>query len=63
MRSSLASPPSLASLGSPPTPAFSAESPLLPSGLFEALRAVLERAPGTVPPRGTARAENRGKAL
>jgi len=46
-RGSLGPPPSLASLGPPPAALFSAEFPLLPPGLFAALRAVLtERAEG-----------------
>jgi len=62
-RSSLASPPSLASLGLPPTSAFSAESPLLPPGLFQALSAALERAPSASPARSMPpRGENRGTA-
>jgi len=52
-RGSLSPPPSLASLGTPPVSGFSAESPLLPPGLFAALAAVLTEhtasaAPGVV---------------
>jgi len=42
-RSSLAAVPSLASLGAPPVAQFSAEFPLLPPGLFAALRTVLRQ--------------------
>lgn len=44
-RATLAAPPTLASLGTPPPAQFSAEFPLLPPGLFSALGTVLaERA-------------------
>jgi len=61
-RSSLASPPSLASLGPQPPSAFSLDSPLLPPGLFGSLGAAIERTPNAVTPRGPSpRPENRGK--
>jgi hypothetical protein len=52
-RGSLAPSPSLTSLGPPPSALFSAESPLLPPGLFAALRAILTERP---PPTGKGKA-------
>ncbi|MEI9950970.1 MAG: hypothetical protein WDO74_18835 [Pseudomonadota bacterium] len=62
-RASLGPPPSLASLGAPPAALFSAEFPLLPPGLFAALRVALaERAELRAPLRVLPRASGKGKA-
>jgi len=50
-RGSLGAPPSLASLGAAPAWAFSADSPLLPPGLFVALEAALTEHAGIAAPR------------
>jgi hypothetical protein len=61
----LGTPPSVASLGTPPGSAFGAEVPLLPPGLFDALAAVLtERAAAASPTRALPprRGSGKGKA-
>jgi hypothetical protein len=60
-RGSLGATPSLASLGMPPAALFSAEFPLLPPGLFNALGAALsECRPASAPLRAPARSTGKG---
>lgn len=55
--------PSAAALGSPPASLFNADFPLLPAGLFSALRGALEHASVATPPRAAPpRAPSRDKS-